>query len=153
MLTLHIEANSIPELIKKGTDALGLMFDGPQPTTAVETPPEKKRPGRPRKEEPVQPSSEIQGPLAPTSIPVPSVPAPAPTPSTPISFDQVRASLQRLAAPRGNESGDIGMKRVADLISGYKTAEGQAVRKLKELQANDYAAVHQQAEMKNAELK
>lgn len=161
MLILHVEADTTPELIQKTLVALGIQMiqaspvaappDGPLKTGNDPMPIDpadttKRKPGRPKLMS-VLPTAPSPVPGAPVTPAKPIIAAPAasvaspvvptasvasPAVSSEVTYDQVKAALQKAAENREGESGTAGLERVRVLISKY------GYRKVKDIKPEHY---------------
>lgn len=76
-------------------------------------------------------------PVVPPVAPVPPVPASPVTPNTETeaSFGEMKAALQKVAMARPQDTGNVGLQRVTDILVRYGT------RKIKDVKPEHYADV------------
>lgn len=143
MLTLHIEANSIPELMGKAGTFFGMDFGTAKGPAIVvtdapeEVKPEPKKAGRPAKakmEETIAANTAAALPAQPTPAAVVSDPFAAEAPGTPaarqVTFDDVKSALQKVAAKYPGEPGkeSPGMEKVRVILSTFNTFKVSALK-------------------------
>ena len=132
MISLHIDAETTAELIHKALTALGITMVAVPPNEMPVAPPDIAPDRSPLSADPEPAKKRGRPPLTSVPATAPAAPAAPAAAQSDLTYELVKAALQKSAENKPGESGTIGLERTRSIIAKY------GYRKVKDIKPEHY---------------